>query len=104
MKDFHSTVDLDPLLSESDEHAESTTMSVLTWLWFYVSKIFVIRTERPLRGDVRAYLPTHLRDPRNCGGVILFDGVCNLCDGTMHFVHRRDPGWFAYGQIQSEVC
>ena len=53
---------------------------------------------------MRRFLPEHLREPYACGGVILFDGVCNLCDGTMHLVHRFDPGFFVYGQIQSEVC
>ena len=33
---------------------------------------------------------------------ILFDGVCNLCDGTVRFVLARDPGErFAFAPLQS---
>jgi predicted DCC family thiol-disulfide oxidoreductase YuxK len=35
--------------------------------------------------------------------VILFDGVCNLCNGFVQFVIARDPsGRFRFGALQSE--
>jgi predicted DCC family thiol-disulfide oxidoreductase YuxK len=35
--------------------------------------------------------------------LILFDGVCNLCNGFMIFVFKRDPdARFTFGWIQSE--
>lgn len=34
--------------------------------------------------------------------IILFDGVCNLCNATVQFVLRRDPaGQFAFASLQS---
>ena len=34
---------------------------------------------------------------------ILFDGVCNLCNGLVQFVIRRDPaGRFQFAALQSE--
>lgn len=68
-----------------------------------ITCIMILPCQRPIHEDVRRFLPEHLRESYACGGVILFDGVCNLCDGTMHLVHRFDPGFFVYGQIQSEV-
>lgn len=36
--------------------------------------------------------------------VILFDGVCNLCEGFVQFVIRRDPdAIFRFAPLQSEV-
>jgi predicted DCC family thiol-disulfide oxidoreductase YuxK len=36
--------------------------------------------------------------------VILFDGVCNLCNGFVQFVIERDPGArFQFGALQSEA-
>lgn len=36
------------------------------------------------------------------GPVILFDGVCHLCNGFVQFVLRRDPpGRFAFAPLQS---
>jgi predicted DCC family thiol-disulfide oxidoreductase YuxK len=36
--------------------------------------------------------------------VILFDGVCNLCNGTVQFVIDRDPsGYFHFAALQSEA-
>lgn len=33
---------------------------------------------------------------------ILFDGICNLCDGSVRFVLARDPGErFAFAPLQS---
>lgn len=37
------------------------------------------------------------------GRVIVFDGVCNLCNGFVNFVMDRDPkGLFKFGTLQSE--
>jgi predicted DCC family thiol-disulfide oxidoreductase YuxK len=37
--------------------------------------------------------------------VILFDGVCNLCNGFVRFVIARDPaGRFTFGALQSEAA
>jgi predicted DCC family thiol-disulfide oxidoreductase YuxK len=36
--------------------------------------------------------------------VILFDGVCNFCDGAVNFIIARDPeGYFKFAPLQSEV-
>lgn len=36
--------------------------------------------------------------------ILLFDGVCNLCDGFVQFVIKRDPsGYFRFTSLQSEV-
>jgi predicted DCC family thiol-disulfide oxidoreductase YuxK len=36
--------------------------------------------------------------------VVLFDGVCNLCHGTVRFVIARDPAaQFRFAPLQSEV-
>jgi predicted DCC family thiol-disulfide oxidoreductase YuxK len=36
--------------------------------------------------------------------VILFDGVCNLCDGFIRFVFKNDPsGRFRFAPLQSAV-
>ena len=36
------------------------------------------------------------------GDVVLFDGVCNLCNGWVRFVVRRDPGLrFRFASLQS---
>ena len=35
--------------------------------------------------------------------ILLFDGVCNLCNGFVQFVIRRDPdGHFIFAALQSE--
>ena len=35
--------------------------------------------------------------------IILFDGICNLCNGFVDFVIQRDPkGVFVFGSIQSD--
>ena len=37
------------------------------------------------------------------GGIVLFDGVCNLCNGAVDFVIRRDPKQqFTFASLQSE--
>lgn len=36
---------------------------------------------------------------------MLFDGVCNLCNGGVRFIVRRDPrGRFRFAPLQSEVA
>jgi predicted DCC family thiol-disulfide oxidoreductase YuxK len=35
--------------------------------------------------------------------VVLFDGVCNLCNATVNFIIDRDPaGYFRFAALQSE--
>ncbi|MFB6183572.1 MAG: thiol-disulfide oxidoreductase DCC family protein [Haloarculaceae archaeon] len=37
--------------------------------------------------------------------VLLFDGVCNLCNGTVQFVIEHDPeGIFRFAPLQSDVA
>jgi len=37
------------------------------------------------------------------GAIILFDGVCNLCNASVNFVIDRDTeSYFQYGALQSE--
>jgi len=37
------------------------------------------------------------------GAIILFDGVCNLCNASINFVIDRDKdSYFQYGALQSE--
>ena len=37
--------------------------------------------------------------------VVFFDGVCNLCNGFVQFVIRRDPGArFKFAPLQSEAA
>jgi predicted DCC family thiol-disulfide oxidoreductase YuxK len=41
----------------------------------------------------------------NARNVILFDGVCNLCNGWVRFVVNRDPeGAFSFAPLQSNVA
>lgn len=43
-----------------------------------------------------------MADPRN--PTILFDGVCNLCNGSVQFILRRDPqARFRFASLQSEA-
>lgn len=36
--------------------------------------------------------------------IILFDGVCNLCNDSVQFIIKRDPnGHFKFASLQSEV-
>ncbi len=42
--------------------------------------------------------------PENAPAVILFDGVCNLCNGFVQFVIRHDSaGYFRFAALQSEA-
>lgn len=37
-------------------------------------------------------------------GVVLFDGVCNLCSWSVRFILERDPGnYFRFASLQSEA-
>ncbi|MEX2218725.1 MAG: DCC1-like thiol-disulfide oxidoreductase family protein [Phycisphaerales bacterium] len=39
------------------------------------------------------------------GGVVVFDGVCNLCNGWVRFVIRRDPaGRFRFAPFESAAA
>lgn len=48
----------------------------------------------------------HVADPtRDDAPVILFDGVCNLCNGAVQFVIRRDPrSRFRFASLQSTAA
>jgi predicted DCC family thiol-disulfide oxidoreductase YuxK len=36
--------------------------------------------------------------------IILFDGVCNLCNSSVQFIIKRDPmGHFNFASLQSEI-
>ncbi len=36
--------------------------------------------------------------------IIIFDGVCNFCNGTVNFIIKRDPkGIFSFTPMQSEI-
>lgn len=38
------------------------------------------------------------------GAVVLFDGVCNFCNGTVNFIIERDKaGYFKFAPLQSEI-
>ena len=44
-----------------------------------------------------------MTDAARDGPVILFDGVCNLCNGSVQFVVDHDPdGVFRFAPLQSE--
>ena len=37
-------------------------------------------------------------------GIILFDGVCNFCNGSVQFIIKRDQNkYFKFASLQSEV-
>ena len=39
----------------------------------------------------------------NASHIILFDGVCNLCNGFVRFIIKRDPkGKFKFGSLQGK--
>ncbi len=36
-------------------------------------------------------------------GVLVFDGVCNLCNGLVNFIIKREPGdYFRFVSLQAE--
>ena len=44
------------------------------------------------------------RLPSVTGGVVLFDGVCNLCNAFVQFIIARDPGrHFKFGALTSDA-
>ncbi len=48
--------------------------------------------------------PTQALDTRHVYPVVLFDGVCNLCNGAVDFVIRRDAaGVFWFASLQSKA-
>jgi predicted DCC family thiol-disulfide oxidoreductase YuxK len=39
--------------------------------------------------------------PRHPGGIVLFDGTCGFCEGSVRFIARRDPaGYFHFAPSQ----
>jgi predicted DCC family thiol-disulfide oxidoreductase YuxK len=41
--------------------------------------------------------------PRSGHALVLFDGVCNLCNGTVNFIIDHDPdGYFRFAPLQSD--
>lgn len=37
--------------------------------------------------------------------IVLFDGICNLCNGSVTFIMDRDPeGYFRFAPLQSDVA
>ena len=48
--------------------------------------------------------PDAQTDSTGAEAVVLFDGVCNLCNGAVNFVIDRDPdGYFRFAPLQSDV-
>ena len=42
-----------------------------------------------------------MREPK----IVIFDGVCNFCNGAVNFIIRRDPGaMFRFAPMQSEIA
>ena len=42
--------------------------------------------------------------PDPIGSIILFDGVCNLCNNSVQFIIRRDPkATFRFAALQSKI-
>lgn len=43
-------------------------------------------------------------DQHQAEAVVLFDGVCNLCNHSVNFIIDRDPeGYFQFASLQSEA-
>lgn len=37
--------------------------------------------------------------------IVIFDGVCNFCNGSVNFIIKRDPnGLFAFAPMQSDLA
>jgi predicted DCC family thiol-disulfide oxidoreductase YuxK len=48
-------------------------------------------------------MPNDLDSDADSHAVVLFDGVCNLCNATVNFIVDRDPaGYFRFAALQSE--
>jgi predicted DCC family thiol-disulfide oxidoreductase YuxK len=42
------------------------------------------------------------QEPASPGAIVLYDGVCHLCQGSVRFIVERDPaGYFRFAQLQS---
>jgi len=53
------------------------------------------------------HLPFAVKDLplNNMSAIILFDGVCNFCNGSVNFIIDRDPEkYFKFAPLQSEVA
>ncbi|MEP6850929.1 MAG: DCC1-like thiol-disulfide oxidoreductase family protein [Acidobacteriota bacterium] len=38
------------------------------------------------------------------GAIVLFDGICNFCNGSVNFIIARDPGeYFKFATLQSDA-
>lgn len=49
-------------------------------------------------------LPTETKPEQNAEYIILFDGVCNLCNGSVQFIIRNDKrNRFKFAALQSEA-
>jgi predicted DCC family thiol-disulfide oxidoreductase YuxK len=54
-----------------------------------------------------ATVPTSVPTSSPAAGhaLVLFDGVCNLCNGSVQFIIDRDPrGYFTFAALQSEAA
>ena len=41
---------------------------------------------------------------KNMSAIILFDGICNFCNGSVNFIIERDRGgYFKFAPLQSEI-
>jgi predicted DCC family thiol-disulfide oxidoreductase YuxK len=50
-------------------------------------------------------MSTSPNPPSSEHAVVLFDGVCNLCNGAVNFIIDRDPdGYFRFAPLQSDVA
>ena len=55
-------------------------------------------------GETGHHPDSHLGDRSEHHPVVLFDGVCNLCTGTVQFLVPRDPeGTLRFAPLQSDV-
>lgn len=49
--------------------------------------------------------PNDMVNSERSHALILFDGVCNLCNGAVNFIIDRDPeGYFQFAPLQSETA
>lgn len=61
-------------------------------------------------GDAGEFVPTSATGPRaghsqQDGPLVLFDGVCNLCNASVRFAVRRDPpARVRFASLQSDVA
>ena len=45
-----------------------------------------------------------MTDASQAGNIVLFDGVCNFCNASVHFIIDRDPGnRYRFAALQSEI-